>query len=66
MMPHIEHPARQGDNPSIADWLRFHIGVWMQSKGAALEYRALYPNDVVCAECGQLVHPDQECDHIPF
>lgn len=39
-MPHIDHPARQGENPSIADWLRYRIGVWMQGKGAALEYRS--------------------------
>jgi len=39
-MPWIEHPARQGDNASIADWLRFHIGMWMQRKGADLEHRA--------------------------
>ena len=65
-MPWIEHPARQGDNASIADWLRFHIGMWMQRKGADLEHRALYPNDTECPECGQRVHPGQECDHIPF
>ena len=65
-MPYIPHPARQGDNPSIADWLRFHIGTWMQSAGAELEHRALYPNDVQCPECGQWCHPGSHCDHIPF
>lgn len=65
-MPHIPHPARQGDNPSIADWLRFHIGTWMQSRGAELERRALYPKDVQCHECGQWCRPGYHCDHIPF
>jgi hypothetical protein len=66
VMPYIAHPARQGDTASIFDWLRFHIGTWMQRKGADLEYRALYPNDTHCTECGQWVHPGQQCDHIPF
>jgi len=65
-MPWIEHPARQGDNVSIADWLRYHIGVWMQNKGADMEERALYPDGVHCPECGQWVRPGQLCDHLPF
>ena len=52
-MPHISHPARQGDNPSLADWLRFHVGTWMQRKGTEMEHRALYPADVRCPDCGQ-------------
>lgn len=65
-MPCIPHPARQGEAASVFDWLRFHLGTWMQRKGSDLEYRSLYPNDVECPECGQWVHPGQECDHIPF
>jgi len=65
-MPYIPHPARQGDTASILDWLRFHLGTWMQRKGSDLEYRALYPNDVECPDCGQMIHPGQQCDHIPF
>lgn len=65
-MPYIPHPARQGDNPSIADWLRFHIGTWMQAKGANLEHRALYPKDEPCPECGCWRGPDEPCDHVPF
>jgi len=65
-MPYIDHPARQGDNASIADWLRYHIGTWMQETGTRLEYRALYPNNVRCQECGQYMRPGDQCDHIPF
>jgi hypothetical protein len=65
-MPWIDHPAREDGNASLADWLRYRIGTWMQSKGAQIEYRALYPNDTRCPECGAWVHPGDECDHIPF
>lgn len=65
-MPYISHPARQGDNPSILDWLRYHVGMWMQERGAILEHRALYPNDIHCRECGRWHRPDFECDGIPF
>ncbi len=65
-MPYIPHPARQGHNASVADWLRFHIGEWMQRRGADLEHRALYPADVKCPECGQWCRPGFHCDHIPF
>lgn len=65
-MPYINHPARQGETASVMDWLRFTLGEWMQRKGAKLEYRALYPNDVECPECGQMCRPGYECDHIPF
>lgn len=63
---YIPHPARQGDDVSILDWLRFHIGVWMQCKGTALEDRALYPNRIHCPDCGQWMNPGDHCDHIPF
>jgi len=65
-MPHISHPARQDDTPSVADWLRYHIGIWMQERGADLEHRALYPNDIRCHECGGRHHRDFKCDGIPF
>lgn len=63
---HIPHPARQGDDISLADWLRYHIGSWMQERGFALEHRALYPKDRLCKECGAWHSPDFECDGIPF
>lgn len=63
---HIPDPARQGDDISLADWLRFHIGAWMKRKGADLEHRALYPEDIYCNECGCMHRPDFECDGIPF
>jgi hypothetical protein len=65
-MPYINHPARQGDKASIADWLRFHIGTWMQERGAYFQHRALYPNDICCRECGGWHRKDFECDGIPF
>ena len=65
-MPWIDHPARQGEQASIADWFRYRLGTWMQIRGATLERRALYPNDQRCPECGDWVSPGYECDHIPF
>lgn len=69
-MPWIDHPARQDGPASIADWLRYRIGAWMQFRGADLEHRALYPNDVICPECGNWMRPGDQpgggCDHIPF
>jgi hypothetical protein len=66
VMPWIDHPARQGDNASIVDWLRYRIGMWMQERGAYMEHRALYPSDRICPECGAWHRPDFECDGIPF
>lgn len=62
----IDHPARQGERATLLEWLRFHIGIWMQHIGADWERRALYPNDVRCPECGQWGRPGIDCDHIPF
>lgn len=66
MMPYIDHPARQGETASVIDWLRYHVGCWMQRIGADLEDRALHPNYIRCPECGQRVRPGYPCDHIPF
>lgn len=65
-MPWIDHPARQDGPASGADWLRYKVGTWMQSVGAELERRALYPADVRCPDCGAWNRPDYHCDHIPF
>lgn len=65
-MPWIDHPARQDGPASILDWLRYHIGLWMQHRGRELERRALHPTDVRCPECGAWVSPRNSCDHLPF
>lgn len=65
-MPLIDHPARQDGPASIIEWVRYRLGTWMQRVGARLEYRALYPNEVECPDCGQWMRPGSTCDHIPF
>lgn len=65
-MPWIDHPARQDGPASLLDWLRYHLGTWMQTAGADLEHRALHPTDYRCPECRGWVTPGHECDHLPF
>lgn len=66
-MPWIDHPARQDGPASVIDWLRYHIGCWMQQRGADLEFRGLHPDARRCPECKMWVTPPGfTCDHIPF
>lgn len=65
-MPWIDHPARQDGPASLVDWLRYHLGIWMQDKGRDLEHQALYPNDRRCPTCGAWGRPGIDCDHLPF
>lgn len=65
-MPWIDHPARQGEKATVADWLRWHVSQWMLRVGVDMEHRALYPDETPCPDCGQWVRPGHECDHIPF
>lgn len=65
-MPWIDHPARQDGPASVADWIRYKFGMWMQEAGADLEHRALYPADQKCPVCHCWMTPGFPCDHIPF
>jgi hypothetical protein len=64
-MPHIEHPACQGEDVSVIRWLKWHLSEWLGGHARRLEHEALYPN---CEMCGKPRNrgDHSHCDELPF
>lgn len=62
----IDHPATESP-VGLIRWLKYHLGVWMQTTGHRWEIEALHP-DRLCDGCGQLrrIGNHKHCDEIPF